>query len=553
MTIDFENSFKLASVFLGDVIFHLKHFNGDGVLTFKQKNILRSLSVSQSKFCHVNTNAKNELVGAFLLKLNEIKEDDFNAYFEKIKTNNNVDHWTLIGLLTKKNFDNNVKLKTQYLSFILLNMLTSNEAELTFAKQTIGIKSMMIDFDACVDDFVHRLSVQQCMALCPNLNQEPVLLVDPNVKKNKMNLPITSDERGLLTVIENNPTLNEIFSSSFLEKDLIHQTIVIFWLKRLIVIKSKYDFEKEDLLKKLSKENLECRNHVFDVINHQNEKTYYEYFKIVETTPPNIIGSVTQKIVELYASPAVDQLFLTQEKNILSTFLNILKTARDVLLDPSKRMTYHQQLAKGQKGPLVLQDVKQQGPSLDHAMLNLMPKEKKDVLIKMIQANPLDETIWEHLINIDSKQAFEIILNALMNHVQSMNLYDFLGVSPSSIDAQIHQGYRKRSKYFHPDRQFKSKPDIKNMCNEFYKKIVHAYSVLKDPQKRKIFDQSLFGDHQAKKAVKVASSNQVKMLIKHARSAMGQGQKESAKKTLLLAQRIEPGVQEIENLLEQLS
>lgn len=64
-----------------------------------------------------------------------------------------------------------------------------------------------------------------------------------------------------------------------------------------------------------------------------------------------------------------------------------------------------------------------------------------------------------------------------------MNLYEVLGVSKSATSVDIRKAYRQLSKKYHPD-----------VCKEAdteqrFKEIVDAYSILKDPQKRKVYDQ----------------------------------------------------------------
>ena len=82
------------------------------------------------------------------------------------------------------------------------------------------------------------------------------------------------------------------------------------------------------------------------------------------------------------------------------------------------------------------------------------------------------------------------------NSISCMNLYKVLGISKSATGADIKKAYRQLSKKYHPD-----------ICKEGdtaqkFKEIADAYSILKDPQKRKIYDQ--YGA--AEKIVEKASS-----------------------------------------------
>ena len=63
--------------------------------------------------------------------------------------------------------------------------------------------------------------------------------------------------------------------------------------------------------------------------------------------------------------------------------------------------------------------------------------------------------------------------------------YDILGVSVNSTQDEIKVAYRKLSLKWHPDRH----PEDPTFSEEMMKKINEAYSVLKDPTKRKEYDR----------------------------------------------------------------
>ncbi len=65
------------------------------------------------------------------------------------------------------------------------------------------------------------------------------------------------------------------------------------------------------------------------------------------------------------------------------------------------------------------------------------------------------------------------------------NLYDVLGVSKSSNDAEIKSAYRKLARKYHPDLN----KDDKNAAEKF-KEISCAYDILGDKEKRKKYDNN---------------------------------------------------------------
>src|SRR5256714_3920168 len=64
------------------------------------------------------------------------------------------------------------------------------------------------------------------------------------------------------------------------------------------------------------------------------------------------------------------------------------------------------------------------------------------------------------------------------------DFYNTLGVSRNASDADIKTAYRKLAMTYHPDRNNGSKE-----AEEKFKSITEAYDVLRDPEKRALYDR----------------------------------------------------------------
>jgi curved DNA-binding protein len=79
--------------------------------------------------------------------------------------------------------------------------------------------------------------------------------------------------------------------------------------------------------------------------------------------------------------------------------------------------------------------------------------------------------------------------------------YDTLGVKPDATDAQIKSAYRKLARKFHPDVSKESGAEEK------FKSVNEAYEALKEPSRRKSYDQLRAGGYRAGEEFRGAPPN----------------------------------------------
>lgn len=70
-------------------------------------------------------------------------------------------------------------------------------------------------------------------------------------------------------------------------------------------------------------------------------------------------------------------------------------------------------------------------------------------------------------------------------NINSADYYQVLGVSRTATDSELTKAYKKLALKHHPDKNQNRRPE----AEEEFKKITEAYDALRDPEKRKIYDQ----------------------------------------------------------------
>ena len=73
----------------------------------------------------------------------------------------------------------------------------------------------------------------------------------------------------------------------------------------------------------------------------------------------------------------------------------------------------------------------------------------------------------------------------MFNSTCDNKYYNILGVSKNASESELKKAYRKLAMKHHPDKNH----DKKEENEKIFKEVTTAYDILKDPEKRKIYDE----------------------------------------------------------------
>jgi curved DNA-binding protein CbpA len=85
-------------------------------------------------------------------------------------------------------------------------------------------------------------------------------------------------------------------------------------------------------------------------------------------------------------------------------------------------------------------------------------------------------------------------IRALAGILEELDYYQVLELTPDSPTSAIRTAYHAVSRRFHPDAHRDAPPEIQAQVARIAKRIAEAYSVLRDPRRRQVYDRQLAGD-----------------------------------------------------------
>ena len=106
-------------------------------------------------------------------------------------------------------------------------------------------------------------------------------------------------------------------------------------------------------------------------------------------------------------------------------------------------------------------------------------------------------------------------IQALAKIIDELDYYQILHLEPDASGAQVKQAYYQTSRTFHPDANQHLDPALLADCKRIAKRLTEAYCVLRDPRRRRAYDERRGG-----------TGGGVRMQLAEARAADAQKQSE---------------------------
>jgi DnaJ-class molecular chaperone len=85
-------------------------------------------------------------------------------------------------------------------------------------------------------------------------------------------------------------------------------------------------------------------------------------------------------------------------------------------------------------------------------------------------------------------------IRALAQILDELDYYSVLEISATASASEIRSAYHRATRRFHPDGHRQLGGDVRPSLARIAKRVAEAYSVLRDPRRRQVYDQQLRGD-----------------------------------------------------------
>jgi DnaJ-class molecular chaperone len=85
-------------------------------------------------------------------------------------------------------------------------------------------------------------------------------------------------------------------------------------------------------------------------------------------------------------------------------------------------------------------------------------------------------------------------IRALAQILDELDYYSVLEIAPNASVSEIRAAYHRATRRFHPDGHREIGDELRPVLGRIAKRVAEAYSVLRDPRRRQVYDQQIRGD-----------------------------------------------------------
>jgi len=158
-------------------------------------------------------------------------------------------------------------------------------------------------------------------------------------------------------------------------------------------------------------------------------------------------------------------------------------------------------------------------------------------------------------------------IRALAAILDELDYYGVLEIQGGAPASEVRAAYHRASRRFHPDGHRELGDDLRPLLAQIAKRVTEAYSVLRDPRRRQVYDQQLAGDSARMRVPLVNASAEAERKSREQREGktpngrryfmlaqadLARGDKVAAERNLRTALTFEPGNAGFQTMLTEL-
>jgi DnaJ-class molecular chaperone len=154
-------------------------------------------------------------------------------------------------------------------------------------------------------------------------------------------------------------------------------------------------------------------------------------------------------------------------------------------------------------------------------------------------------------------------IRALAKILDELDYYQLLHLERGAPASAIKQAFHQTSRAFHPDANRRIAPDLRDQIERISKRVTEAYTVLRDPRRRRAYDAKIAegsagvrmqiaeAKQKQQRAEARGTTPQGQQFLKKAQQEMDRGDWTSAARNLQTALTFEPGNAYLKELLAE--